>query len=140
MSETIPALNLGELEERARAVLPQMAYDYYASGANDEVTLRENRTAYERIALRPHMLVDVSTRVMDTTVLGQPVSMPILIAPAAFQGLAHPDGEVATTKAAGTAKTLMTLAIFSTTSIEETMAVATGPVWFQLYVFKDRAL
>jgi 4-hydroxymandelate oxidase len=75
----------------------------------------------ERIALLPHMLVDVSTRVMDTTVLGQPVSMPILIAPAAFQGLANPDGEVATIKAAGSAKTLMTLA-------EETMAVATGPV------------
>lgn len=140
MSETIAALNLGELEERARAVLPQMAYGYYASGANDEVTLRENRTAYERIALLPRTLVDVSARAMDTTVLGQPVSMPILIAPTAFQGLANPDGELATTKAAGAAKTLMTLATLSTASIEEAMAVATGPVWFQLYVFKDRAL
>ena len=108
MNETIAALNLGELEERARAVLSQMAYGYYASGANDEVTLRENRTAYERIALLPRTLVDVSARAMDTTVLGQPVSMPILIAPAAFQGLAHPDGELATTKAAGTAETVMT--------------------------------
>ncbi|MBV9488284.1 MAG: alpha-hydroxy-acid oxidizing protein [Verrucomicrobia bacterium] len=140
MSETIPALNLGELEERARAVLPQVAYDYYASGANDEVTLRQNRTAYERIALLPRVLVDVSARAMDTVVLGQPVSMPILIAPTAFQGLAHPDGELATIKAAGAAKTLVTLATLSTRSIEETMAVATGPVWFQLYVFKDRAL
>jgi 4-hydroxymandelate oxidase len=138
MSETIPALNLGELEERARAVLPQMAYDYYASGANDEVTLRENRAAYERITLLPRMLVDVSVRDLGTTVLGEPVSMPILIAPTALHGLAHSEGEVATTKAAGAAKTVMTLATLSTSSIEEAMAVATGPVWFQLYVFKDR--
>jgi 4-hydroxymandelate oxidase len=138
MSETIDAINLGELEERARVVLHQMAYDYYASGANDEVTLRENRAAYERITLLPRMLVDVSTRDLGTTVLGEPVSMPILIAPTALAGLAHPEGDLATTKAAGAARTLMTLSTISTSSIEEAMAVATGPVWFQLYVFKDR--
>ena len=66
--------------------------------------------------------------------------MPILIAPTALQGLAHPEGEIATTKAAGAAKTLMTLATLSTSSIEEAMAVATGPVWFQVYVFKDREI
>jgi 4-hydroxymandelate oxidase len=82
MSQTIGALNLEELEARAREVLPQIAYDYYASGANDEVTLRENRAAYERITLLPRMLVDVSARDLGTTVLGEPVSMPILIAPA----------------------------------------------------------
>jgi 4-hydroxymandelate oxidase len=86
------------------------------------------------------MLVDVSQRQMDTTALGEPVSMPIFIAPMAFQGLAHPEGEVATTKAASAAKTLMTLSTLSTFSIEEVMAVATGPVWFQLYVLKDRAV
>jgi isopentenyl diphosphate isomerase/L-lactate dehydrogenase-like FMN-dependent dehydrogenase len=68
-----------------------MAYEYNASGANDEITLRENRAAYERIALLPHMLVDVSVRDMSTTVLGGPVSMPILIAPTALQGMAHPE-------------------------------------------------
>jgi 4-hydroxymandelate oxidase len=62
-----------------------MGYDYYASGANDEITLRENRAAYERITLLPRMLVDVSVRDMSTTVLGEPVSMPILIAPTALQ-------------------------------------------------------
>jgi 4-hydroxymandelate oxidase len=66
--------------------------------------------------------------------------MPILIAPTALPGLAHPEGEIATTKAAGAAKTLITLATLSTSSIEEAMAVATGPVWFQLYVFKDREI
>ena len=140
MSERIDAINLWELEERARAVLPQMSYDFYASGANDEITLRENRAAYERIKVLPRTLIDVSARDMSTTVLGEAVSMPILIAPMAVQCLAHPDGEIATTKAAGAAKTLTTLATLATTSIEEVMAIATGPVWFQLYVFRDRAL
>jgi isopentenyl diphosphate isomerase/L-lactate dehydrogenase-like FMN-dependent dehydrogenase len=140
IGEQIKAINLLELEMKARESLPQTAYDYCASGANDEITLRENRLAYERITLLPRMLVDVSERHMGTTALGEPVSMPILIAPTAFQGLAHPEGEVATVKAAGAAKTLMTLSTGSTFSIEEVMAVATGPVWFQLYLFKDRAI
>jgi 4-hydroxymandelate oxidase len=140
MSERIEPINLCDLEERARAVLPQMSYDFYASGANDEITLRENRAAYERVKVLPRMLIDVSARDMSTTVLGEPVSMPILIAPMALQCLAHPDGEIATTKAAGAAKTLTTLATLATTSIEEVMAIATGSVWFQLYVFRDRAL
>jgi len=140
VSEQIDAINLLELERKASELLPQTAYDYYASGANDEITLRENRVAYERITLLPRMLVDVSKRHMGTTALGELVSMPIFIAPTAFQGLAHAEGEVATAKAAGAAKTLMTLSTLSTFSIEEVMAVATGPLWFQLYLFKDRAI
>ena len=140
MNETIDAINLSELEALARVVLPPDAYDYYASGANDEITLRENRTAFERIAVHPRMLVDVSIRDMRTTVLGEPVSMPILVAPMAFQAVADPAGEVATTKAAGAAETLMILSTLATTSIEEALTVASGPVWFQLYVFKDREL
>ena len=130
VSEQIEAINLLELEMKARELLPQTAYDYYASGANDEITLRENRVAYERITLLPRMLVGVSERHMATTVLGEPVSMPIFVAPTSLQGLAHPEGEVATVKASGAAKTLMTLSTFSTFSIEEVLAVATGPVWF----------
>jgi 4-hydroxymandelate oxidase len=68
MSEARDCINLGELEARARKLLPQMAYDYYAGGANDEITLRENQAAYQRLALLPHMLVDVSVRHMSTTV------------------------------------------------------------------------
>ena len=140
IADQIEAINLFELEMKARELLPQTAYDHHASGANDEITLRENHMAYERITLLPRMLVDVSERHMDTTALGQPVSMPILIAPTAFQGLAHPKGELATVKAAGAAKTLMTLSTLSTFSIEEVMSAATGPVWFQLYMFRDRAI
>lgn len=138
MSGRPEAINSWELEALARKLLPEMAFDYYASGANDEITLRENRAAYERITLLPHMLVDVSVRDMGTTVLGEPVSMPILIAPMALPGLAHPEGASGATRAAGAARTIITLATLSTSSIEEDMAVATGPVWFQLYVFKDR--
>jgi 4-hydroxymandelate oxidase len=140
MSKVIHAINLLELETQARELLPQTAYDYYAGGANDEITLRDNRVAFERIKLLPRILVDVSERQMGTTALGEAVSMPILIAPTALQGLAHQEGEIATVKAAGGAKTLMTLSTVSTSSIEDVMAVATGPVWFQLYVFKDRAV
>jgi 4-hydroxymandelate oxidase len=140
ISDQVEAINLFELEMQARELLPQAAYDHHAGGANDEITLRENHVAYERITLLPRMLVDVSERHMGTTALGQPVSMPILIAPTAFQGLAHPKGELATVKAAGAANTLMTLSTLSTFSMEEVMAVATGPVWFQLYMFKDRAI
>jgi 4-hydroxymandelate oxidase len=140
VSEKIEAINLLEMEMEAGKLLPRTAYDYYAGGANDEITLRENRAAYDRITLLPRMLVDVSERQLTTTALGEPVSMPILIAPTAFQGLAHPEGELATVMAAGAAKTLMILSTVSTFSIEEVMAAATGPVWFQLYVFKDRAV
>ena len=140
VSNQLNAINLFELEMKARELLPQTAYDHQASDANDEITLHENRVAYERIALLPHMLVDVSQRHMGTSALGEPVSMPIFIAPTAFQGLAHPEGEVATVRAAGAAKTLMTLSTLSTFSIEEVMTAATGPVWFQLYVLKDRAV
>lgn len=131
-------VNVFEFEQLARDKLPGSAYDYYASGANDEVTLRENRVAYERIRLRYRVLVDVSRRDLATKVLGRPVSMPILVAPTAFHKMAHPDGEPATARAARRAETLMVLSTLSNTSVEEVAALA-GPLWFQLYVYRDRA-
>lgn len=131
-------LNLHEFEEGAQEVLPPMAYDYYSSGANDEITLKENCEAYRRLKLAPRMLVDVSTRHLQAKIFGDQVSMPVLIAPTAMQRMAHPDGEVAMVRAAGKAGTIMVLSTLSTASIEEVTAAATGPVWFQLYVYKDR--
>ncbi len=131
-------VNLLELEALARAALPRESFDYYASGAEDEATLRANRAAYERLTLAYRGLVDVSHRDPATTVLGTPVAFPVLVAPTAFQRLAHPEGELATARAAGAAGTVMVLSTLSTTSMEEVVAVATGPVWFQLYVYKDR--
>jgi 4-hydroxymandelate oxidase len=133
-------VNLHELEQCAMERVSGAAFDYYRSGANDEITLQDNMDAYGRIRLAPRMLVDVSNRDLSTTVLGEKVSMPLLIAPTAFQRMAHPDGEIATTKAAGCAGTIMTLSTLANTSIEDVAAVASGPLWFQLYVYKDRGI
>ncbi len=138
-TETDPApINLADFELLARRRLNTMAFDYYASGAHDEVTLRENVAAYERIALCYRVLVDVTERKMATSVLGQPVSMPVLVAPTAFQCLADPEGERATARAAGAAGTIMVLSSLSNTAVEEVVAAASGPIWFQLYVYRDR--
>ena len=131
-------INLYDFEAIMRVKLPKMAYDYYASGANDEITLRENDVAYDHIPLRYRVLRDVSRRNLSTTVMKQPISMPVLIAPTAFHRMAHPEGEIATTRAAGKAGTIMILSTLSTSSIEEVLETATGPVWFQLYVYRDR--
>jgi 4-hydroxymandelate oxidase len=131
-------INLFELEALAREKLSGEAYDYYASGAHDEVTLRENRAAYDRLTLAYRVLVDVSRREMATTVLGQPVALPLLVAPTAFHRLATPEGELATVRAAGSVGTVMILSTLSNTAVEEVAAAATGPVWFQLYVYRDR--
>jgi len=133
-------INLIELERLAEERLSPMAWDYYASGADDELTLRRNVEAYRRLELHYRVLVDVAARDLSTTVLGAPVSMPILIAPTAFHRLAHADGELATVRAAGDAGTAMILSTLSNTRVEDVVAAASGPVWFQLYVYKDRAM
>ncbi len=132
-------LNLHELEALARERLPQMAWDYYASGADDEQCLRRNCEAYAKIILHYRVLVDVAQRELATTVLGQRIAMPIAIAPTAFHRLAHEDGELASVRAAGDAGTVFVLSTLSTTAVEDVVAAASGPVWFQLYVYKDRA-
>ena len=131
-------INLFELERAAKEKLPQVAYDYFASGEWDEITLRENRAAFERIKVHCRVLVDVSRRDLSTTLFGQKLALPVLLAPTAFHKLAHPEGELATVRAAGTAGTIMVLSSLSTTLVEEVVRAATGPVWFQLYINKDR--
>lgn len=131
-------LNLHDYEAAAAERLPAMATGYYAGGANDEVTLRENRAAFERIFLRYRTMVDVSTRLLETTVLGAAVRFPVLIAPTAMLKLAHPDGECATARAARRAGTIMIVSTTATTGLAEVRAAAEGPMWFQLYVYRDR--
>lgn len=134
---TLP-INLFEYELRARANLPRAAFDYYVSGAHDELTVTDNRAALDRIRLLYRVLVDVGQRDASTSVLGSPVAMPVLLAPTAFHRLAHPDGELASARAAGSAGTIMILSSLSNTDVEDVCAAATGPVWFQLYVYRDR--
>jgi 4-hydroxymandelate oxidase len=131
-------INLYAYRDAARERLPQMAYDYYAGGAHDEITLRANHDAYDRLRLRYRVLRDISTRDLATTVLGHRLDVPFYVAPTAFHRMAHPDGECGTARAAGTMGTAMMLSTLATTSIEDVTAAATGPVWFQLYVYRDR--
>ncbi len=133
-------INLAEYEPLARDRMEPSHWDYYQSGANDEITLRENCQAFQRIRLRPRMLVDISAVETRATVLGADVSAPILVAPMAYHKLAHAQGEAATASGAGAAGTLMCVSTMATTPLEEVAQAATGPLWFQLYVFKDRSV
>ncbi|KAL0320534.1 UNVERIFIED_CONTAM: Peroxisomal (S)-2-hydroxy-acid oxidase [Sesamum radiatum] len=130
--------NVTEYQAIAKEKLPKMVYDYYASGAEDQWTLAENRNAFSRILFRPRILIDVSKIDMTTTVLGFKISMPIMIAPSAMQKMAHPDGEYATARAASAAGTIMTLSSWATSSVEEVASTGPGIRFFQLYVYKDR--
>ena len=133
-------LNLIEYEEVARARLSKMAYAYYAGGADDEVTLAANRAAWARWALHYRVLVDVSRRDLRTTVLGQPLAMPVLVAPTAFHRLAHPEGEAAAARAAAAAGIVFVLSTLATCAVEEVAGAAPERTWFQLYVYKDRGV
>ena len=132
--------SLQEYEDAGRDRLDAMTRAYYASGARDQHTLRWNREAWSRLALRPRVLAGVMHRDMSTTVLGAPVDVPVLVAPMAFQGLAHADAEAATARAAAQLGSLMVLSTFSNTAVEDVVRSAEGRCWFQLYVYRDRGL
>jgi 4-hydroxymandelate oxidase len=132
-------LNVCDYEAEAAKRLEAGAYGYYAGGAGDELTLRDNVAAYSRWQLRPRVLVDVGGCSTATTVLGHDVSMPLLVAPVAFQRVAHPDGEVATARAAKAAGTIVCLSTMATAAPAEVAATG-APRWFQLYVFRDEAV
>jgi len=133
-------LNIADYAREARSKLPQDVFDYYEGGALDEITLRENVTGWERLKLYYRVLAGVKPRDMSTTVLGQPVSMPIVVAPTAFHKLACDRGEIATAKAAKAAKTLFILSSLSNTAMEAVFSGAASPRWFQLYIYKDREI
>jgi 4-hydroxymandelate oxidase len=133
-------LNVADYEALARDRMEPGAFDYVAGGAGDERTLAMNVRAFDRYVLRPRVLVDVKRVDTAATVLGEPLRMPILMAPAALHRLAHPDGERASARAAAAAGTAFVMSTVSSTSIEDTAAAASGPKWFQLYVYKDPAV
>ena len=140
MVDSGPLLNIADYAHAARSKLPQDVFDYYEGGALDEITLRENTAAWERLKVYYRVLAGVGPRDMSTTVLGQSVSMPILVAPTAFHKLACEDGEIAAAKAAKAAKTLFILSSLSNTAMEAVFAEAGSPRWFQLYIYKDREI
>ncbi len=140
MMDTSKLLNLREFEPLAREKLSQMIFDYYASGANDDVTLNENQAAYQRILLRPRMMTGNAERTMNTTILGQSLNAPIMIAPMAYMKMAHSDGEYAMARAAASRGINMVVSTTATVALEDVAAaVPDAPRWFQLYLYKDRA-
>jgi 4-hydroxymandelate oxidase len=133
-------VNIFEYEALAKDRLPQAEYDFIAGGATDEITLRRTRAVFDAMMLRPRMLVDISQRDLSTTVLGQRIEFPILVDPAGNHGRAHADAELATARAAGAMGTVMVLSSGASRTLEEVAKAATGPIWFQQYLYKDRGL
>ena len=134
-------LNAWDYERLAEQKLDAAAFGYFAGGAGDEVTLADNLAAFRRLKLRPRMLVDTSHITTSTEILGHELALPVLVAPMAFQRLAHPDGEKATARGAARAGTIFCLSTIATTSATDVAAAAPSAArWFQLYVFRDRGL
>lgn len=130
-------VNLFDLESIAEQRMPHNMWTFVDAACNDEITKRRNRTSFERIMVNARFLNDVSDRDISTTVLGEKIDFPVMVAPTGGQRQAHSEGERATAKGAGAAGTLYTLPTSSGYSIEEVAEVATGPLWFQLYHHDD---
>ncbi|MCW2613174.1 MAG: L-lactate dehydrogenase [Frankiales bacterium] len=123
--------------DQARQLLPEDVFRYYAGGAGEQLSLAEAEDAWRVVRLRPRVLRDVSRLSTATTLLGTPLAAPVVVAPSAAHGLAHPDGEVATAKGTAAAGSLLVLSMRSSRALED---VPAGPWWFQSYVVKDRSL
>jgi L-lactate dehydrogenase (cytochrome) len=132
--------SIADLRERARQRLPKAVFDFVDGGAQDEISLHANRADFERLRLMPRALTDVSRREVGTTLLGQPVSLPLVIAPTGLAGLLWPKGEVEEARAAQAAGIPYCLSMMAASSIEEVARATRQPLWFQLYLLKDRSL
>jgi 4-hydroxymandelate oxidase len=133
-----PLPSLPDYERVARERMSEQSYAFVAGGAADELTLRANREAYDRILLNPRVLVDVSRLDTRVTILGRALPHPILLAPTGYHRLLHPDGEVGTAQGASAAGATFVLSSFSTTAVEDVAAATRSPLWFQMYVQPDR--
>ncbi|XP_056162849.1 peroxisomal (S)-2-hydroxyacid oxidase GLO4-like [Syzygium oleosum] len=132
------SVHVNEYQELARQALPKMCYDFYAGGAEDQCTLQENTEAFCRITFRPRILIDGSKISLLTTLLGYHVSAPVMIGPTARHKLAHPEGEVATARAAAACNVIMILSYMSTCTVEEVASSYDAIRFFQIYVYKRR--
>jgi isopentenyl diphosphate isomerase/L-lactate dehydrogenase-like FMN-dependent dehydrogenase len=138
MDEAPRFLTVDDYEPVARERLERGVYDYYAGGAGDEVTLRENVRAFERWVVRPRFLRGSGSPDPSTTVLGVPIAFPLLVAPWAYQWMAHEDGEEGTARAAGDAGTVMVVSSTAVDRLEGVAIAGSGPKWWQLYLAEDR--
>ncbi|MGP0031491.1 MAG: alpha-hydroxy acid oxidase [Acidimicrobiales bacterium] len=131
--------DLDALEEQARMLLEPGVYNFYAGGADDELTLTDNQAAWSEVRFRPRVLRDVHEISTSTTVLGVPIALPVLVAPVAHQRMAHPGGESAMARGAAAADTVMVVSTRSSLPLEEVaQAAPLAPHWLQVYVLRDR--
>ena len=133
-----PITNIEDLRTLARRRIPKALFEYVDGGSYDELTLRANRADLDAVRLRQRVMVDTSTRDLTTTLLGEKVAMPVAIAPTGLTGLIHGDGEILAARAAEAAGLKFCLSTLSICNIEDVAAAVQGPIWYQLYVFKDR--
>jgi len=131
-------LHIKDLQSAARARLPKMFFDYIDSGSWTESTFRRNESDFENILLRQRVAVDMTNRSLQTTMAGQPVEMPVALAPTGLTGMFRADGEMLAARAAEKMGVPFTLSTMSICSIEDVASVTSKPFWFQLYVMKDR--
>lgn len=140
MTDAERPITVAEYEPLAREAMEPGAWDYYAGGAGDERSLLDARHAWDRLKLRPRVLVDVAARDLSTGAFGRSLPHPVIVAPMAAHDLAHPDAERATARGAAAAGALFTLSTISSVPMEEVAAVAPdAPRWFQLYAPADRS-
>ena len=130
--------SVDDLRRAARDYLPRMVFDFVDGGAEREITLRANTADFEALRFAPRVLTDVSQVELGTTLLGEPIALPLAIAPMGLCGLVRPEGELALARAAKAAGIPMALSTAASHSIEAVMDAAPGNLWFQLYIFRDR--
>jgi len=133
-------VSVADLRLIARRRLPRGVFDYIDGGAEDEISLVSNVAAFGRVGFRPRVLRDVAEVDTSSTLLGRPLPLPLVLAPTGFTRIADPAGELAVARSAGRAGIPYTLSTLATRSIEEVAAVSSGPLWFQVYVWRDRGL
>jgi (S)-mandelate dehydrogenase len=134
------ALNIADLRAVARRRVPHFVFEYVEGGAEDEASLRCNRTSFEALRLIPQTLVDTSSRHLRTEILGRPAAAPLIIGPTGLNGMLHADGDIGLAKAAAHLGIPFTLSTMSTTRLEDVAKQAGGRLWMQLYVMKNRAV
>jgi len=137
--DRLPTADVMQFEPIARRRLSKMAYDYVRSGGGDEISMRENRRGFERLQLTPNILVDVSRLDTRVNLFGSELESPILLAPVAYHRLYHPEGELATARGASAAGAAFVISTFTTRAIDEIAKNTQRPIWFQLYVQRDRS-
>jgi L-lactate dehydrogenase (cytochrome) len=132
--------SIEDLRQAARRALPRVVFDYVDGGAGDEITVRRNKAGFGRYAFRPRVFTDVRQRDSSVSLLGMRIPMPLVVAPTGLIGMVRPRAEIMAARAAGRHGIPFTVSSMSTCSLEEIAGQADPPLWFQMYIWRDRGL